>query len=100
MNAAELATRLQELINAEPDLRAALERTHDADQAIDLIQAAAARQGMALDGGELKNALQGAHAQTTVGELTEEQLAGVDGGGPAADIVNFFVRLFGGKVKS
>lgn len=79
MNNVELAAKLQELIASEPALEQQLERSTNLEQAVEYIKAAAGHHGVTLDADELKDTLRAA-TETAEGELTDQQLAGVEGG--------------------
>ena len=90
---AGLARDLEKLIGLEPALARQLQEAGGPDQAIEQIQTAAGRHGIAIDAGELTELLQAAQAQAAAGELTDDQLAGVDGGGPAIKLVLTLINL-------
>lgn len=88
-----LAANLEKLFSVEPSLAQQLqEEAGDLDRSIRLTVEAARRHDIALSADELDAFLRSASAEATLGELTDEQLEGVNGAGPARDIATFIIR--------
>ena len=75
----ELAQHLEKLMQLEPALAQALENAESLDQAVETALAAAGRHGITLDAAALARLLP-APGTASGNELTDDQLAGVDGG--------------------
>ena len=80
MSNTELIARMQELISLEPSLKEELQKARSLDQVLQHLQSAANRHDIPLDAGELDNMLEAVNAKAKAGELTDEQLAQVEGG--------------------
>lgn len=78
----EVFAALRKLLQNDPSLEPAL-RQVEGEEAVALIQAAAARQGMTLDAEGLAGFVQFAPQATANQEVDDEQLAAVAGGGGA-----------------
>jgi len=91
----ELAADLQKLINVDPALAQQLQQAESLDQVVECIRGAADRHGVVLNAENLADQLREMTAKAAAGELTDEELAGVDGGGPTSDIIRFFTHVVG-----
>jgi len=76
----ELAAKVKELIELEPSLADRLMESETVQQAAELAVEAAGRHGIAIETEAVANLLESAGAGQTGAELTEEQLAAVEGG--------------------
>lgn len=79
MNARMFAA-LQRLASLEPLLIQQLPKVRDIAEAVEMIQAAAMPHGIALDTGELTRLLHTVNERMKSKELSDDQLADVDGG--------------------
>ena len=89
----QLVTQLQKLFERDPSLPLELSNCHNLETAAQCIAAAANRHDVALDSSTLFEQLQAAQQSLAHGELTDEQLAGVDGGMSAPDLLVFYEPL-------
>lgn len=76
----ELAHTLRKLVDLEPALAQELRDAASLDEAVQLVLDAGDRQGVRIDAAALNAQLQALHQSVATGELTDEQLEGVDGG--------------------
>lgn len=76
----QLAVRLQQLLDLEPSLALELGKADTTGQAVQLITAAGAQHGVSFDELSLSRLLEALDGAATAGELTDDQLIGVDGG--------------------
>lgn len=71
---------LAQVMGAEPSLDSAVREAENIDEAIELITAAAQRQGISLDARALVEQMHSLSNQVPVGELSDDELAEVSGG--------------------
>ncbi len=82
----ELAADLKKLLNMDPALALQLQQAESLDQVVERIQGAADRHGVVLNAENLADQLREMSAKATAGELSDEELEGVDGGGLTSDL--------------